>query len=97
MIKSSDNSVTRSGKMNQMIRAIKVVIDGGKGVAVIGCKDPEYITDRLKELGTDCRSEPLYSTGPIKMTYNSVGYEQEIIGFENGEKRLNGFAFHPIV
>lgn len=82
------------GKTHAMVMGIKATIEQGGKAGVAGCKDPQPILDRLKQLGTDAKAEPMIATQPLKAIYKTDGLEEYISGFTGGEKSRRGFFFY---
>lgn len=82
------------GKTNAMILSMIPKLKAGCKIGVAGCKDPKYITERLKGYEIEVQSEPMFATQPIKTIHNLNSVEGEIIGFEGGEKVQTGFMFY---
>jgi hypothetical protein len=83
-----------SGKTDAMILSMIPELKAGGKIGVAGCKDPKDITERLKALGIDVKSEPMIATQPMKAIHNLNIIESEIIGIEYGEKVQTGFLFY---
>lgn len=83
-----------SGKTNVIILSMIPELKSGGKIGVAGCKDPKYITERLKAHGIEMQSEQMITTQRMKATHNLNSIEGEIIGFENGEKVHTGFLFY---
>lgn len=79
-----------SGKVNKMILSMIPEIEKGNKIAVLGCKNPKDITERLKSYEIDVKSEEMIASQPINIKY----IEEEIVGFEIGEKLKTGFIFY---
>ena len=82
------------GKTNAMILSMIPELQSGGKVGVAGCKDLEDITERLKSLGIEVKSEPMFTIQRLKAVHNVNSIEGEIIGFEGGDKVQTGFLFY---
>lgn len=82
------------GKTHAMVMGIKATIDKGGKAVVAGCKDPQPILDRLKALGAEAKAEPMIATQPLKVIYETDGFEEYISGFNGCEKKQTGFIFY---
>ena len=78
------------GKTNVIILGMISELQKGGKVGVAGCKDPKYITERLKEKGIEVKSEPMIRKGQAQPIYEDEG----IIGFENSDDVQIGFLFY---
>lgn len=78
------------GKTNVMILGMIPELQKGGKVAVVGCKDPKDITERLKSKGIEVKSEPMIKKGQMQPIYDEEG----IIGFENSDDIQTGFLFY---
>jgi len=84
----------KTGKTLAMVMGIKATLEQGGKAGVAGCKDPQPILDRLKQLGTDAKAEPMIATQPLKAIYETDGFEEYVSGFDGGEKKQTGFIFY---
>lgn len=82
------------GKTNAMIIGIKATLEQGKEAGVAGCKDPQHIIKRLKDMGMNALSKPMVATQPMRAKYTTDGMEEFISGFDGGEKTQVGFIFY---
>jgi len=88
------NKARKSGKTLAMAQEMKVSLEGGGTVGVVGCKDPQLIFNMLKELRVDVKAKPMIATQPMKAVYDLNSIEGEIVGFEDGEKKQTGYVFY---
>lgn len=86
----------KTGKTLAMLIKIKVTIEQGGKVGIVGCKDPQPILEKLKEFGINAIAEPMLATQPLNAIYESDGFEEYISGYNGGEKKQTGFMFSSI-
>lgn len=85
---------SRNGIMAQFISTMLIELQFGNKVAVVGCEDPKDLTERLKRLGIDVESEPMFKTERFKAIHNLHSIEGEVIDIEHGNKIQTGFVFY---
>ena len=83
----------RYGKSIAMIHNLRLQLEKGNKVAVVGCKDPKPILDQLKELGLEASAQPMMATDSIRSIIALDGFEEKVIGFTGGDKKQTGFTF----
>lgn len=62
------------GETHAMILNIKSVLEDGGKAAVLECKDPKSILDRLNKEGIKAKAKPMMKTEPQGMKEKQVGY-----------------------
>ena len=84
------------GKTNALIEMIAHQLSSREilNVKVIGCKNPNYIIDRLLSKGVHVKSVPLFNITPMRAIHDMNSIEGEMIGIEGGEKVQVGYLFY---
>lgn len=82
------------GKKNNMILSILDKIKAGEEVGILGCNNPQDITERLQAHGVTAKNKPILSEPRLKAVYDSNSIEGEIIGFQISETNRIGYTFY---
>lgn len=82
-----------TNKTHLIILRIKDTIQKGEKFYLVGCKDPQLILNKLKELDINALAEPMIATQPIQAIYTTNGFEG-IIDYTGGDKKITGYVFY---
>ncbi len=83
-----------TNKTHLIILRIKDTIQKGEKFCLVGCKDPQVILNKLKELDINALAEPMIATQPIQAVYTTDGFEEGITGYTGGDKKITGYVFY---
>ena len=77
-----------TNKTHLIILRIKDTIQKGEKFCLVGCKDPQVILNKLKELDINALAEPMIATQPIQAVYTTDGFE-EMYRIVNRDSKIN--------